>query len=106
MEDDDETRKACFHFNPYGGKMGEISEFETPFPHRAGNIYEIQYSVSWNEEGVDGPGNATYAQASVWGRKYFNRNFDSLVQVKTKVDPSNFFRYEQSIASLASVHSI
>ena len=39
MEDDDETRKACFHFNPYGGKMGEISEFETPFPHRAGNIY-------------------------------------------------------------------
>ncbi|KAH1134041.1 hypothetical protein GYH30_012453 [Glycine max] len=119
-------QKACFHFNPYGGKMGEISEFETPFPHRAGNIYEIQYSVSWNEEGedvanqylssylncrdvdigVDGPGNATYAQASVWGRKYFNRNFDSLVQVKTKVDPSNFFRYEQSIASLASVHSI
>ena len=53
MEDDDETRKACFHFNPYGGKMGEISEFETPFPHRAGNIYEIQYSVSWNEEGED-----------------------------------------------------
>ena len=140
-----ELEKPVFTFNPYGGKMGEISEFETPFPHRFGNIFKIQYSVSWDEEGedvakqylyqirrlydymtpyvsysprssylnyrdvdigVNGPGNATYAQASVWGRKYFKRNFDRLVQVKTKVDPSNFFRYEQSIPSLASAHSI
>ncbi|XP_027918421.1 berberine bridge enzyme-like 26 [Vigna unguiculata] len=39
-------------FTPYGGKMGEISESETPFPHRKGNLYGIQYSVNLvsNEE--------------------------------------------------------
>ncbi|KAK7319329.1 hypothetical protein RJT34_04048 [Clitoria ternatea] len=37
---------------PYGGKMSEISESETPFPHRKGNLYGIQYSVNLvsNEE--------------------------------------------------------
>ncbi|KAL0442410.1 UNVERIFIED_CONTAM: Berberine bridge enzyme-like 18 [Sesamum latifolium] len=35
--------------------------------------------------------------ARVWGEKYFNNNFDRLVQVKTRVDPENFFRDEQSI---------
>lgn len=45
-------------------------------------------------------GCTSYAQASVWGFKYFNNNFNRLVRVKTKVDPSNFFRNEQSIPSL------
>ncbi|KAL5577775.1 hypothetical protein UlMin_019474 [Ulmus minor] len=38
--------------DPYGGKMNEILESETPFPHRKGNIYNIQYLVKWevNEE--------------------------------------------------------
>jgi len=31
---------------PYGGKMSEISESETPFPHREGILYGIQYSVN------------------------------------------------------------
>lgn len=35
---------------PYGGKMSNISEPETPFPHRSGNLYGIQYSVSWYVE--------------------------------------------------------
>ncbi|KAK7400207.1 hypothetical protein VNO78_11407 [Psophocarpus tetragonolobus] len=140
-----ELEKPVLTFNPYGGRMSKVSEFETPFPHRAGNLFKIQYSVSWNEAGADianqylslirglydymtpyvsnsprssylnyrdvdigvnGLGNATLAQASVWGRKYFKNNFDRLVQVKTKVDPNNFFRYEQSIPSLASVSQI
>uniref|UniRef100_A0A7N2LT96 FAD-binding PCMH-type domain-containing protein n=1 Tax=Quercus lobata TaxID=97700 RepID=A0A7N2LT96_QUELO len=37
---------------PYGGKMSEISESAIPFPHRAGNIYKIQYIVYWSEEGT------------------------------------------------------
>ncbi|KAJ4953612.1 hypothetical protein NE237_030444 [Protea cynaroides] len=32
---------------PYGGKMKEISKYETPYPHREGNIYVIQYIVYW-----------------------------------------------------------
>ncbi|RVW32958.1 Berberine bridge enzyme-like 26 [Vitis vinifera] len=127
--------------SPYGGRMNEISETEVPFPHRKGNLYKIQYLVSWDEEGdrvskkrinwirklyaYMAPyvskfpraaylnyrdldlgmnklkGNTSYAQASIWGIKYFSCNFNRLVHVKTKVDPSNFFRNEQSIPSLS-----
>ncbi|XP_047957135.1 berberine bridge enzyme-like 22 [Salvia hispanica] len=45
-------------------------------------------------------GNTSYAQASVWGKRYFKGNFDRLVRVKTVVDPENFFRNEQSIPPL------
>ncbi|WRX15142.1 FAD linked oxidase [Theobroma cacao] len=37
-------------FSPYGGKMDEIPESETPFPHRAGNLYKIYYEVLWEEK--------------------------------------------------------
>ncbi|KAF2317923.1 hypothetical protein GH714_041245 [Hevea brasiliensis] len=40
-------------WNPYGGKMSEISETETAFPHRAGNLYKIQYFVNWKEDGIE-----------------------------------------------------
>ncbi|CAI0545858.1 unnamed protein product [Linum tenue] len=135
-----QLRKPILTFNPYGGRMGQISEKDTPFPHRAGNLYKIQYSVTWKEEGtearqenlgrmtsmyefmtpfvsksprcsylnyrdvdlgVNGDGNVSYEEASVWGMKYFKGNFERLVEVKTKVDPGNFFRYEQSIPSPA-----
>uniref|UniRef100_A0A2P2Q437 FAD-binding PCMH-type domain-containing protein n=1 Tax=Rhizophora mucronata TaxID=61149 RepID=A0A2P2Q437_RHIMU len=134
-----QLKKPVLTFNPYGGRMSQISESETPFPHRSGNLYKIQYSVNWKEEGVEAldynldkirklydymtpfvsksprcsylnyrdidlgvneNGNATYEEASVWGTKYFKGNFDRLVEVKTRVDPGNFFRYEQSIPSL------
>ncbi|XWS17968.1 hypothetical protein CRYUN_Cryun32bG0001900 [Craigia yunnanensis] len=36
--------------NPYGGRMAEISESETAFAHRAGNLYKVQYTVHWSEE--------------------------------------------------------
>ena len=37
-------------WNPYGGKMNEISETETAFPHRSGYLFKIQYSTSWADE--------------------------------------------------------
>ncbi|KAI9126778.1 hypothetical protein K1719_002374 [Acacia pycnantha] len=39
-------------------------------------------------------------RSSTWGFKYFKDNFIRLVLVKSKVDPSNFFRHEQSIPPL------
>ncbi|GMN59177.1 hypothetical protein TIFTF001_028271 [Ficus carica] len=39
-------------------------------------------------------------QASIWGTKYFKNNFCRLIQVKTSVDPTNFFINEQSIPPL------
>ncbi|XP_057969441.1 tetrahydroberberine oxidase-like [Malania oleifera] len=47
-------------------------------------------------------GNTSYKRASIWGRKYFNKNFNRLVHVKTMVDPANFFRNEQSIPSVST----
>ncbi|CAL9016044.1 unnamed protein product, partial [Prunus brigantina] len=36
--------------SPFGGRMSEISESEIPFPHRKGNLYEIQYYVTWDDD--------------------------------------------------------
>ncbi|KAK2977087.1 hypothetical protein RJ640_017611 [Escallonia rubra] len=51
--------------------------------------------------GVNNQGNTSYAQASIWGFKYFKNNFNRLVRVKTMVDPGNFFRNEQSIPPIS-----
>ncbi|XP_062095038.1 berberine bridge enzyme-like 8 [Humulus lupulus] len=40
-------------FNPYGGRMAEIPENASPFPHRVGNLALIQYAINWNEAGAD-----------------------------------------------------
>ncbi|ESW31244.1 hypothetical protein PHAVU_002G222000 [Phaseolus vulgaris] len=124
-------------WNPYGGRMEEISPSATPFVHRKGNLFLIQYYVSWTEDGVEAndrymnysrsfhefmtpfvskspreaymnyrdidvggklPSNSkSLKEASIYGTKFFKENFDRLVRVKTRVDPSNFFTYEQSI---------
>ncbi|XVE58576.1 hypothetical protein DITRI_Ditri04bG0180500 [Diplodiscus trichospermus] len=42
-------------------------------------------------------GNTTYAQASIWGFKYFKKNFNKLVHAKSLINPKNFFKHEQSI---------
>ncbi|KAE7996035.1 hypothetical protein FH972_000784 [Carpinus fangiana] len=47
-----EGETALMFLTPYGGRMSEISEDATPFPHRAGNIYNIFYGVFWEEEGT------------------------------------------------------
>ncbi|KAL2921331.1 Berberine bridge enzyme-like 8 [Bienertia sinuspersici] len=35
-------------FNPYGGRMAEIPANATPFPHRAGNMFKLQYATNWD----------------------------------------------------------
>ncbi|CAN8325427.1 unnamed protein product [Cochlearia groenlandica] len=34
-------------WNPYGGAMDRIPASATPFPHRKGNLFKIQYYASW-----------------------------------------------------------
>ncbi|XP_018814064.1 berberine bridge enzyme-like 21 [Juglans regia] len=51
--------KTGLVFNPYGGKMSEIPSSATPFPHRAGNLFKIQYSVNWEVEGIEADKNYT-----------------------------------------------
>ncbi|KAJ4702894.1 cannabidiolic acid synthase-like [Melia azedarach] len=47
---EEEGKTGLLTMIPYGGKMSEISESETPFPHRAGNIYKMMYHVTWRQE--------------------------------------------------------
>lgn len=60
----------------------------------------------WNYDDLDlgvnnAQGSISYLRARTWGRSYFNNNFHKLVLVKTRVDPDNFFRHEQSIPPLS-----
>ncbi|KAI8568538.1 hypothetical protein RHMOL_Rhmol02G0208500 [Rhododendron molle] len=69
-----------------------MAPYVSRFPRAAYiNYRDLDVGVNNNK------GNTSYAQASIWGIKYFKNNFNRLVQVKTKVDPGNFFRNEQSI---------
>ncbi|KAK7363246.1 hypothetical protein VNO77_05380 [Canavalia gladiata] len=136
-----ELGKVGLVFNPYGGKMNMVPSDATPFPHRAGNLYKIQYTVTWEEPGaaaeknfmgqirmlysymtpfvsknprsayfnyrdldigINRHGKDNYQDGEVYGIKYFNKNFERLVKVKTVVDPDNFFWNEQSIPTLPS----
>ncbi|XP_034208137.1 berberine bridge enzyme-like 1 [Prunus dulcis] len=54
-----EIGKIGLVFNPYGGMMGRIPASATPFPHRAGNLFKVQYSVSWGEAGAEAEKNYT-----------------------------------------------
>jgi hypothetical protein len=137
-----EDTLALLIMEPYGGRMSEISESEIPFPHRKGNLYNIQYMVKWEVNSIEESNkhikwmkklykymtpyvskspraayynyrdldigrnkhfNTSYSEASVWGIKYFKGNFKRLAQIKTKFDPQNFFRNEQSIPLLNSL---
>ncbi|MED6145140.1 hypothetical protein PIB30_022283 [Stylosanthes scabra] len=46
------VERVRMEWNPYGGKMHEIPPSETPFPHRSGNLFMIEYLTSWGEDGV------------------------------------------------------
>ncbi|CAH8381581.1 unnamed protein product [Eruca vesicaria subsp. sativa] len=43
---------------------------------------------------------SNFKNAQIWGSKYFKGNFERLVRIKSKVDPYNIFRHEQSIPTL------
>ncbi|KAG9438941.1 hypothetical protein H6P81_019106 [Aristolochia fimbriata] len=44
-----EEERGMMILEPLGGKVDAVSESGTPFPHRKGNLYNIQYVVTWLE---------------------------------------------------------
>jgi hypothetical protein len=126
-------------FDPYGATISATPEAATPFPHRKGVLFNIQYvnywfapgagaaPLSWSKEiynymepyvsknprqayanyrDIDLGRNevvngvSTYSSGKVWGQKYFKGNFERLAITKGKVDPTDYFRNEQSIPPL------
>ncbi|CAK9187680.1 unnamed protein product [Ilex paraguariensis] len=73
----------------------ELYQYMTPYVSK--NPREAYLNYRDLDIGVNNEGNTSYANASIWGTKYFKNNFNRLVYVKTLVDPGNFFKNEQSI---------
>uniref|UniRef100_A0ACD5Y4I2 Uncharacterized protein n=1 Tax=Avena sativa TaxID=4498 RepID=A0ACD5Y4I2_AVESA len=46
--------KGHLILEPHGGRMAKIADGDTPFPHRSGVLYNIQYVQFWNGSGVGG----------------------------------------------------
>lgn len=88
-DEEDETEKHI-------SSMRRLYKYMKPYVSKAPRAAYLNYrdlDLGRNNNA----GNSSYAQAYVWGLKYFKNNFKRLVRVKTAVDPDNFFRNEQSI---------
>ncbi|XP_057819373.2 berberine bridge enzyme-like D-2 [Cryptomeria japonica] len=57
--------KGYIIMDPYGGKMAEIRADSLPFPHRTGNLYDIQYLVAWYD------GTSNKEKYLSWLRKFY-----------------------------------
>jgi len=79
-----------------------IYRYMTPYVSKSPRAAYFNYKDL--DLGKNKPHNTSYLEASVWGKKYFKGNFKRLAQIKTKFDPQNFFRNEQSIPLLSSDH--
>ncbi|KAL5771835.1 hypothetical protein ACOSQ2_011759 [Xanthoceras sorbifolium] len=76
-----------------------MAPYVSMFP-RAAYVNYRDLDLGMNKNNSKNNNNKSFIQASAWGVKYFKDNFNRLVRVKTKVDPDNFFRHEQSIPPL------
>ncbi|KAF7153477.1 hypothetical protein RHSIM_Rhsim01G0131300 [Rhododendron simsii] len=81
----------------------ELYDYMTPYVSKSPresfwNYRDLDLGINHNNGEVQ-----SYAQGAAYGIKYFKAaNFNRLVMIKTKVDPTNFFRNEQSIPLLPS----
>ncbi|XP_059633319.1 berberine bridge enzyme-like D-2 [Cornus florida] len=67
----DEEPKGYVIWDPYGGVMQNISCESIPFPHRNGNLFNIQYLVAWGEEEEDNS-NKSSRQYMDWIRRLYH----------------------------------
>ncbi|PRY12430.1 FAD/FMN-containing dehydrogenase [Pontibacter ummariensis] len=100
-----------------GGQMGRVGETETAYPHRDAefvmNVHARWENSSEDEECIQWAraffhASAPYATGGVYInfltqeetdriRNAYGPNYDRLVEVKTKYDPHNLFRFNQNI---------
>lgn len=80
-----------------------LYKYMTPFASKFPRTAYVNYRDL--DLGMNSYSNSTsiLKRSSNWGKKYFKCNFERLVLVKTKVDPDNFFRHEQSIPTLSMI---
>ncbi|XP_072964331.1 berberine bridge enzyme-like D-2 [Typha angustifolia] len=89
----------------YVARLRGFYDFMGPFVSqhpRAAYVNYVDLDLGTNNwtEGIGGSLEAV-GHARVWGEKYFLQNYDRLVRAKSRIDPTNVFRNEQSIPPLA-----
>ncbi|KAK4488082.1 hypothetical protein RD792_003824 [Penstemon davidsonii] len=84
--------------NHYLNLTRTLFDYMTPFVSM--NPREAFLNYRDLDIGINHNGRNSYLEGAVYGVKYFKENFNRLVKIKTKVDPHNFFRNEQSIPVL------
>ncbi|KAI3813757.1 hypothetical protein L1987_18489 [Smallanthus sonchifolius] len=92
---DEEGEEAAAY---YVNQARVLHEFMTRFVSK--NPREAFQNYRDLDIGTSVVGNNSYTDGKFYGEKYFKRNFDRLVKVKTTVDRDNFFTNEQSIPPL------
>ncbi|XP_050893794.1 tetrahydroberberine oxidase isoform X1 [Lathyrus oleraceus] len=99
QEEGDEVEKRHINW------MRKLYSYMKPFVSKSPRAAYVNYRDL--DIGVNNiNGYTSYKKASIWGLKYFKNNFKKLAMVKTKVDPLNFFRNEQSVPSMSSFDNI
>ncbi|KAL5578223.1 hypothetical protein UlMin_019922 [Ulmus minor] len=93
-EEEGNVTKSQMHIN----WIRRLHSYMTPYVSKKPRAAYLNYRDL--DIGTNRGPSTTYEQARIWGVKYFKSNFDRLVHVKTKVDPTNFFWNEQSIPPL------
>ncbi|GMN66083.1 hypothetical protein TIFTF001_035145 [Ficus carica] len=84
--------------NYYIGLTRKLHMYMTRFV--SANPREAFYNYKDLDLGINHNGRESYYEGRTYGIKYFVGNFNRLVEIKTRVDPDNFFRNEQSIPTL------
>ncbi|MBW4442469.1 MAG: FAD-binding oxidoreductase [Plectolyngbya sp. WJT66-NPBG17] len=111
------SKNVVLQFDSYGGAIAKIAPDATAFPHRQVN-FNIQYQTYWTkpqdqavhlnwvrnfraamQPHVTGGCYVNYCDRDLknWQTAYYGNNWQKLKQVKQRVDPGNFFRFEQSV---------
>jgi hypothetical protein len=105
-------------FDSYGGAIHRLKNTDTAFAHREGTQYAIQYYTQWSAPAdttshmaaireiysamrphVSGQCYVNYCDLDLTDapKAYWGENLDRLIQIKSVVDPTNFFRHAQSL---------
>lgn len=90
---DDNQESATKHIDWIRKLYNYMATYASKFPREAYVNYR-DLDLGMNK------GNTSFFQASGWGSRYYKDNFNRLVRIKTKFDPDNFFKHEQSIPTL------
>ncbi|KAL0292550.1 UNVERIFIED_CONTAM: Berberine bridge enzyme-like 8 [Sesamum calycinum] len=81
---------ATYYINMTRKLYGYITPFVSESREAYLNYRDLDLGINHNAPN-------SYSEAASYGFKYFKNNFDKLVEIKSRVDPQDFFRNEQSI---------